>query len=1041
MLVLDGRSTGKPMGPIDEYLRRFGSQIKSLSPFYWTDDSMCGLSPEGTRALEVHILAFTPRLLDLTLIAQDPETITATLLLLPSACLTTLEVRVYLPGSSPPSRIGPRLTRSWLHKSSVCCDDCRLATTMDSTRHESNEASSAKLWSVYISEAEKYDKALVESWRSDMDGLLIFAGLFSGSLTAFLIESYKSLAPESTNMTVLLLAQISQQLAGGGNGTAVVTSPPVVFVPATSALICNTLWFISLGLSLSCALVATLLEQWARNFIHRADICSAPVIRARMISFLYFGLKRFNMHTMVEIVPLLLHAALLFFFGGLVAFLAPINRQMMFLSAALLGLIVACYLVITILPLIYLDCPYHTPVSSALWRLFGLLRAAYGLMRCRLVDDKSVTSAFHTMVAAISLHAMESSDERNLRDRRALIWTLKSLADENALEPLVESIPDLLWGPHGRRYHYDKSVMQLVTNPDVRLSARIEDLLLSCDSGLLTYDAMIRRQILCLKALWCIASLIDHAASRKVANDVFDLSLTGPVPFSENIGVNHYAVSTRALTRWNIFCSMRGQVLETLRYIGKCQDIVGTERVPDLAPALSCIDRLQVQESFFVPYWRIEGLDDAKMNIPIGSQATSLWLERVFYCLQSFRHDTPYLIFFDYLEHATNLDRLPYAYEETRSLFQLPDRPPSTLVRSRLEWILKEIVNKNLHMLRAKPTIHWIDEVLATLASFWRVTEDDLPTVPVPNPILQYITQRESDTAISHLVLNIDCNTLWSCMATSITDDSWGMWADLSNSLTALWHLSSLTLKSAELSSENIFPEPRILESVLSSAVAINAPSSSVVAILKATLLNSLFHFKDRGVQIESEEIYQTLYLRVFPQDSANEHADNRQVWDHEWYNRRETMENRRQEAYISLLAEFLESCSSHHLPYNARETILLLDHPLLTAFRKVHAQKSVQLRFANGLRSVFQSPHQKAEVLETLANLRVFSLLIGANETENQSTWLNDSEACEVIQETLTHFLSASSLSLSPGVAHKLREIAVKITDLARGDFGQNGD
>jgi hypothetical protein len=27
---------------------------------------------------------------------------------------------------------------------------------------------------VYISEAEKYDKALVESWRSDMYGLLIF---------------------------------------------------------------------------------------------------------------------------------------------------------------------------------------------------------------------------------------------------------------------------------------------------------------------------------------------------------------------------------------------------------------------------------------------------------------------------------------------------------------------------------------------------------------------------------------------------------------------------------------------------------------------------------------------------------------------------------------------------------------------------------------------------------------------------------------------------------------------------------------------------
>ncbi|KAJ7809992.1 hypothetical protein B0H14DRAFT_3480921 [Mycena olivaceomarginata] len=55
----------------------------------------------------------------------------------------------------------------------------------------SDEAAAAKMWAVYISEAEKYDKALVESWKSDMEGLLIFAGLFSASLTAFLIESYK----------------------------------------------------------------------------------------------------------------------------------------------------------------------------------------------------------------------------------------------------------------------------------------------------------------------------------------------------------------------------------------------------------------------------------------------------------------------------------------------------------------------------------------------------------------------------------------------------------------------------------------------------------------------------------------------------------------------------------------------------------------------------------------------------------------------------------------------------------------------------------
>ncbi|KAJ7485883.1 hypothetical protein FB451DRAFT_1392607 [Mycena latifolia] len=57
----------------------------------------------------------------------------------------------------------------------------------------SEEAAAAKLWAVSISEAEKYDKSLVESWKSDMEGMLILAGLFSASFTAFIVESYKTL--------------------------------------------------------------------------------------------------------------------------------------------------------------------------------------------------------------------------------------------------------------------------------------------------------------------------------------------------------------------------------------------------------------------------------------------------------------------------------------------------------------------------------------------------------------------------------------------------------------------------------------------------------------------------------------------------------------------------------------------------------------------------------------------------------------------------------------------------------------------------------
>ncbi|KAJ7657731.1 hypothetical protein DFH06DRAFT_1044901 [Mycena polygramma] len=89
-------------------------------------------------------------------------------------------------------------------------------------RKESNnedETAAAKLWAVYVSEAERYDRALVETWKSDMEGLLIFAALFSAILTAFIIESYKSLSPDPGDLTMQLLGQISQQLSASASGS------------------------------------------------------------------------------------------------------------------------------------------------------------------------------------------------------------------------------------------------------------------------------------------------------------------------------------------------------------------------------------------------------------------------------------------------------------------------------------------------------------------------------------------------------------------------------------------------------------------------------------------------------------------------------------------------------------------------------------------------------------------------------------------------------------------------------------------------------
>ncbi|KAJ7105836.1 hypothetical protein C8R44DRAFT_638934 [Mycena epipterygia] len=74
---------------------------------------------------------------------------------------------------------------------------------------------------------------------------------------------------------------------------------------------------------------------------------ASPILRARIFSYLYYGLKRFNMHLVVGAIPLLLHIYLMFFSAGLVAFLLPINELVMIMSGATLGLVTFIYATFT----------------------------------------------------------------------------------------------------------------------------------------------------------------------------------------------------------------------------------------------------------------------------------------------------------------------------------------------------------------------------------------------------------------------------------------------------------------------------------------------------------------------------------------------------------------------------------------------------------------------------------------------------------------------------------------------------------------------
>ncbi|KAI0263031.1 hypothetical protein BC834DRAFT_806930, partial [Gloeopeniophorella convolvens] len=122
---------------------------------------------------------------------------------------------------------------------------------------------STQMWKLYATESDKYDRALVSNWKSNTDSMLIFTGLFSAIVSAFLIETYKTLQPDTGTQTTLLLSQLIAQSDGRPSSSSF---DPLQFSVPASAIRVNILMFISLFFSVTSALVSTLVQQWARDY-------------------------------------------------------------------------------------------------------------------------------------------------------------------------------------------------------------------------------------------------------------------------------------------------------------------------------------------------------------------------------------------------------------------------------------------------------------------------------------------------------------------------------------------------------------------------------------------------------------------------------------------------------------------------------------------------------------------------------------------------------------------------------------------------------
>ncbi|VDC06698.1 unnamed protein product [Peniophora sp. CBMAI 1063] len=257
------------------------------------------------------------------------------------------------------------------------------------------------LWAAYLEDALEEDATDSERWIGFTTGMFAFTGLFAATVAAFVVESYRLLRPDTNVQTVALLSQ----LVSASNISPVVPIPDLseeVFpVPLRTAIVVNSLWFLALVISLVCALLTALIQEWGSDYLHDIRKPSREMTIRDYASYhihVRMGIERFGMDNLMSFIITLMHAAVALFLIGLAMFLYPINHVPSFVVEAAGFATAALYVSFSIVPLFDNSIPSRTPLTHLLialeWSISFVLLPALTLALLpllSLVDDNHMS--------------------------------------------------------------------------------------------------------------------------------------------------------------------------------------------------------------------------------------------------------------------------------------------------------------------------------------------------------------------------------------------------------------------------------------------------------------------------------------------------------------------------------------------------------------------------------------------------------------------------------------------------------------------------
>jgi hypothetical protein len=335
-------------------------------------------------------------------------------------------------------------------------------------------------------------------------------GLFSAAVASLISVSIQDLQQNPQDTSNFYLANMYQATINPNASSSLPTSPPP-FTPPNYAVWVNGLWFLSLVISITCALLATLLQQWARRYLKVTQPRYSPHKRARIRAFFAEGVDKFLLPWAVEALPMMLHLSLFLFFAGLAVFLWNVNLTIFKLVLSWVGLCMALYGCITFIPIFRHDSPYHTPLSLLVWHFtkgisfltFRALKSitlyfdffGYGTYdRFRRLAERHGRLLVQGMQKMAEESAFKSTPDI---DTRAFMWTFDCLDEDHELERFFSGLPG---------FRSSKVVKDPLPGLTSEQQGKILNALIglsdrTASSDLLPEPVKIRRTVICGRAI------------------------------------------------------------------------------------------------------------------------------------------------------------------------------------------------------------------------------------------------------------------------------------------------------------------------------------------------------------------------------------------------------------------------------------------------------------------------------------------------------------------------------------------------------------